>query len=222
MRRPTCPGPPPSTLAARLLACRYAAGQEPAKRRETRHGRARRRADGEAFPPRPAVAAAAADGGGCAGAAAAAVAGAARHGRGVAVARGGARPGGRGQHLPGAALQRVRDLPALRAAVPLRRGARAAQRRGGCRAGDAGVPPPRHRQGARRRPRWRRAGDAGCRPCASVFLLRRRRGDPQRRGGRRRPAPVRGAGADVPHRPRLPVGLGRGTAARCTASRCRS
>ena len=112
--------------------------------------------------------------------------------------------------LPRAPLQRVRHLPALRAAVPVRRGP--SRRDAGGR--DAGSPMRvfrRHDVAAVRvvAAARRRAGDARGRARRPVLLLRRRRGAAQRRGRRRRPAAGAGAGDAVPLRPRLPGGLGR-------------
>ena len=124
----------------------------------------------------------------------------------------------RARALPGAPLQRVRHLPALRAAVPLRRGPRA--RHGGARRriADARVPPRRRARGARAAARRRSAPftlqvvhvDLYFFYDIDVVLL-------NVEVARRRPALARCAGDAVPLRPRLPGRLGRGRPGRCTA-----
>lgn len=144
---------------------------------------------------------------------------AARDGRGLALARGDRRIHRRQQPLSRAALQRVRELPAVRAALPLRRRPLEEQGRRGHRQrrrfADAHLPAPRHCGRARGGAAGRRADHARRGALRPVFLLRHRRGAAQPRGRRRPPEPRAGAGPALPLRPRLSRGLER--RGRCAA-----
>ena len=112
--------------------------------------------------------------------------------------------------VPAAPLQRVRDVSALCAALPVRRGQGPRRQRGG-RFADPRVPAQRHRRHQEDTPRSRwPASVARRRAHRSLLLLRHRRRDPGRRDLRERPAARARAGRAASVRPRVSDLLGGG------------
>ncbi len=151
----------------------------------------------------------------------AAAAHAAQAGRAGATSLGSARDARRGESLarsagrvfrgparvPGAPLQGVRDLPALRAALPLRIECRPGGLAAPRRAEHPRFPPRRHRAGARHL-RGRHDDPVRGRARGSLFLPRRRHRDARLRDARQRHCPGSGAGHAVSLRARVSRVLG--------------